>query len=156
MPSCRQSCSSGGSDLLCIHCPLIQGLSSLLPAVPAVVFAGGAKLGPKEQAYVAAVKRLNEAAAAKQPINAVSTFGAACEQYEDKQPTTLMSSCWKLLGDILSKAQARGLSPADQPQLYIEALIQVSLAWSRGCDHCSVFACCACCLSRLGSCVQRA
>jgi hypothetical protein len=102
-------------------------LSPSYPAAPAVVFAGGAKLGPKEQAYVAAVKRLNEAVAAKQPVNSIATFGAACEQYEDKQPTTLMSSCWKLLGDILSKAQARGLSPADQPQLYIEALIQVGL-----------------------------
>lgn len=72
---------------------------------------------------MAAVKKLNEAAAAKQPINPITAFGAACEQYEDKQPTTLMSTCWKLLGDIL--AQTRSLTPADQ-QLYVEALIQVS------------------------------
>lgn len=90
------------------------------------MFAGGAKLGPKEQAYVAAVKQLNVAAAAKQPVDPVSTLGAACEKYEDKSKETPMSSCWRLLGDILAGAQSRRLNPVDQPQQYIEALIQVS------------------------------
>ena len=91
----------------------------------AVVFAGGTRLGPKEQAYVNAVKKLNEASAAHQRVDPINAFGAACEQYEDKTPNTLMSTCWKLLGDILATAQARGLSPADVPQMFTEAMIQV-------------------------------
>jgi hypothetical protein len=93
------------------------------PDCAAVVFAGGTKLGPKEQAYVAAVKKLNEASAAKLAVDPIATFGAACEQYEDKTLNTLMSTCWKLLGDIVAKAPR--VSPADHPQQYIEALIQV-------------------------------
>jgi len=91
----------------------------------AVVFAGGAKLGPKEQAYVAAVRKLNEAAAAKRPLDPISAFGAACEQYEDKTPNTLMSTCWKLLGDILAQVQAKQLSPKDNTR-FTECMVQVS------------------------------
>lgn len=89
------------------------------------MFAGGAKLGPKEQAYVAAVRKLNEAAAAKRPMDPISAFGAACEQYEDKTPNTLMSTCWKLLGDILAQVQAKQLSPKDNTR-FTECMVQVS------------------------------
>ncbi|WIA20104.1 hypothetical protein OEZ85_005959 [Tetradesmus obliquus] len=92
-------------------------------------FAGGAKLGPQEQAYVAVVKQLTAAAAAAaagggaaQP-DPITAFGAACEQYEDKSPDTLMSNCWKLLGDILSIAQGKGATPA-QGTGYVEMLLQ--------------------------------
>lgn len=92
-------------------------------------FAGGAKLGPQEQAYVAVVKQLTAAAAAAaagggaaQP-DPITAFGAACEQYEDKSPDTLMSNCWKLLGDILSIAQGKGATPA-QGTSYVEMLLQ--------------------------------
>lgn len=101
----------------------------------AVVFAGGTKLGPKEQAYVAAVKKLNEAAAARQQLDPISAFGAACEQFEDKTHNTLMSTCWKLLGDILAPAQSvRDASP----QVFTEALIQVCVC--EGCV-CNVGVC---------------
>lgn len=86
-------------------------------------FAGAAKLGPKEQAYVAVVKELNQAAAEHIPRDPINLFGAACEKYEDKTPDTLMSNCWKLLGDVLSVARARGLTPGQDD--YVEALLQV-------------------------------
>uniref|UniRef100_A0A383W7X6 Nuclear pore protein n=1 Tax=Tetradesmus obliquus TaxID=3088 RepID=A0A383W7X6_TETOB len=92
-------------------------------------YAGGAKLGPQEQAYMAVVKQLTAAAAAAaagggaaQP-DPITAFGAACEQYEDKSPDTLMSNCWKLLGDILSIAQGKGATPA-QGTGYVEMLLQ--------------------------------
>lgn len=111
-------------------------------ATHAVVFAGGTKLGPKEQAYVAAVKALNEAAAASRPLDPIHAFGAACEQYEDKTPNTLMSTCWKLLGDILAKAQARQLSPTAQQQAFTEAMIQVKPT-SAQCNSCCYASACS-------------
>lgn len=81
------------------------------------------------------VKQLNAAAAAgpnAAKVDPVSAFGAACEQYEDKTPDTLMSNCWKLLGDILSIAQRQGIAPT-QGHMYIESLLQVT-GW-----HCFVW-----------------
>jgi hypothetical protein len=79
---------------------------------------------------VAVVKQLTAAAAAAagggsaaQP-DPITAFGAACEQYEDKSPDTLMSNCWKLLGDILSIAQGKGATPS-QGTGYVEMLLQV-------------------------------
>jgi hypothetical protein len=110
------------------HCWLL--LSIQLSLLPPGAFAGGAKLGPKEQAYVSVVKQLSSAAAAAaaggsapQP-DPIAAFGAACEQYEDKSPDTLMSSCWKLLGDILSIAQGKGATPSQNTD-YVEMLLQV-------------------------------
>lgn len=63
-------------------------------------------------------------------MDSIASYGAACEQYEDKTPDTLMSNCWKLLGDILSVARARGLNP--QSEDYIDALLQVGDLVQRG------------------------
>eukprot|EP00878_Enallax_costatus_P026786 GHUV01028785.1.p1 GENE.GHUV01028785.1~~GHUV01028785.1.p1 ORF type:complete len:713 (+),score=229.05 GHUV01028785.1:118-2256(+) len=104
--------------------PAVAGLSfgSVARADVTASFSVGAKLGPKEQAYVAVTKQLNQAAAEGTPMDPISAYGAACEQYEDKTPDTLMSNCWKLLGDILSVARARGLNPGSDE--YIDALLQ--------------------------------
>eukprot|EP00879_Flechtneria_rotunda_P017063 GHRR01017870.1.p1 GENE.GHRR01017870.1~~GHRR01017870.1.p1 ORF type:complete len:730 (+),score=267.93 GHRR01017870.1:831-3020(+) len=101
------------------------GLSfgSITRADVASAFAGGAKSSPKEQAYVSVVKQLNEAAAQGKQMDPITAFGAACEQYEDKTPETLMSACWKLLGDVLAVAQSRGISPSDGSE-YSDALLQ--------------------------------
>lgn len=107
----------------------------LLNFVAAASFAGGAKLGPKEQAYIAVVKQLNLAAAQHTPVDPIAAFGSACEQYEDKTPDTLMSNCWKLLGDILSVARARGLAPGQDD--YVEALLEVCFVLDRS-AHASI------------------
>jgi hypothetical protein len=80
-------------------------------------------MGPREQAYVQVVKQLNAAAAQHRALDPVQAFGSACEQYEDKAPDTVMSSCWQLLGHILSVAAAQGIGPGKGAD-YIEALLQ--------------------------------
>jgi hypothetical protein len=99
------------------------------PDAAAVVFAGGAKLGAKEQSYVSAVKKLNEDNAAhpgQLSIDPITLMTAACEPYENKTMSTTMSACWRLLGDIMSDAKARGLNPSSDPAMYTESLIKVS------------------------------
>jgi hypothetical protein len=95
------------------------------------VFAGGAKLGAKEQSYVSAVKKLNEDNAAhpgRLSTDPITLMTAACEPFENKTMATTMSACWRLLGDIMSDARARGLNPSSDPAVYIESLIKVSTA----------------------------
>jgi len=47
-----------------------------------------------------------------------------CEQYEDKAPDTVMSSCWQLLGQrSWSVAAGQGIGPGKGAD-YIEALLQ--------------------------------
>jgi hypothetical protein len=91
---------------------------------------------------VSVVKQLSTAAAAAaaggsapQP-DPIAAFGAACEQYEDKSPDTLMSNCWKLLGDILSIAQGKGAAPS-QGTDYVEMLLQVRCVAEQGESSCS-------------------
>jgi hypothetical protein len=87
------------------------------------------QLSPKEQAYISVVKQLNVAAAAKQPVDAVAAFGAACASTEDKSSSTLMSGCWRLLGDVLSRT--RGLLPGAPQGAVVQAMVQVCAAHGR-------------------------
>lgn len=125
---CQSSCHKQAGDRRDSSCAADHSVCdslSVLMSPAAASFAGGAKLGPKEQAYVAVVKQLNQAAAQHTPMDPIAAFGSACEQYEDKTPDTLMSTCWKLLGDILSVARARGLTSGHED--YVDALLQVHL-----------------------------
>lgn len=58
-------------------------------------------------------------------MDPIPAFGAACESYEDKTTDTLMSTCWKLLGDILRGPRDAGLSPGAQQQACVDAMLQV-------------------------------
>jgi hypothetical protein len=103
-------------------------LPCTLPACRANPGIPGAKLGPRDVAYMAALKKISAAAATSQePINATTELAAACASAEAAGAAPdggAMSGVWEQLLGVLRIAAGRGLKPADGP-VYVEALVQV-------------------------------
>jgi nuclear pore complex protein Nup93 len=112
-------------------------------ATATAAFTGGAQLQPREQAYLAAMRKLNAAAAKGGPVDAVAELGAAAASASGgggaagaaatsdgggaattTTTTTGIAATWSLLRDILSVAHAKGLKPGScSPSAFTGALV---------------------------------
>ena len=81
---------------------------TLAPASNNSSGAAGLNIPAKEQAYVNVLRRANQAAVMDQSIDLINEFTVACKGNEDRSHETVMSSCWALLGDVLSEIRGSG------------------------------------------------